>query len=339
MEQTTESTGTESTGTSTESTQVDSSVDTGASAPAESSTSTSGQETAGSTEAASIEAAKQASIAKYTPNFAFKVKDKEHQFDDFIKSAIRDADTEKKARELYEKAFGLDEVKAHRQKLQEDLGAIQPKYQAVEKSLQALGSYVQKKDYRSFFEALQIPKEDVIRYAVEELKFRELPPEQKAELESRRQQEQQFALIQEQNQTYAQQMQALVQKQAEFELSQEISKPEISQLAQGYDARVGKPGAFKAEVIRRGAYYETVMQKNVSANELVNEVAMLIGGLPQGAPGSAGGMLSQGNAVAAQVTKPTIKSFQGSTGASPVKKVFSSIDEIRKHRQNMADAN
>jgi len=332
MEQTNESTTTESTETSTES-----------SAPVESSgtstesTQASGQESATSAvdTAGSNEAAKAASIAKYTPNFAFKVKDKEHQFDDFVKAAIRDADTEKKARELYEKAYGLDEVKAHRQKLQEDLGSLQPKYQAVEKSLQALGGYVQKKDYRSFFEALQIPKDDIIRYAVEELKFREMPPEQKAELEARRQQEQQFALIHEQNQTYAQQMQELVVKQADFELTQELSKPEISSLAQAYDARVGKPGAFKSEVIRRGAYYESVAQRNVSAGELVKEIAMLMGGNP----GASNGTLPQGNAVAAHQPKPVIKSFQGSSGSSPVKKVFSSIDEIRKHRQNMADAN
>lgn len=331
MEQTTESTATES--TATESTAVESTpaVETSA---ADTGTS---QETTDSNaiDAASIEAAKKASIEKYTPNYAFKVKDKEHQFDDFVKAAIRDADTEKKARELYEKAYGLDEVKSHRQKLQEELGTIQPKYQAVEKSLQALGGFVQKKDYRSFFEALQIPKEDVIRYAVEELKFRDLPPEQKAELESRRQQEQQFALIQEQNQTYAQQMQDLVMRQAEFELTSEISKPEISQLAQSYDARVGQPGAFKAEVIRRGAYYETVMQQNVPASQLVKEVATLIGVVPQGLPATG---TPQGNAVAAHEKKPTIKSFQGSSGSAPVKKVFTSIDDIRKHYQNQAEA-
>lgn len=331
MEQTTESTTTESTAASTESTAAVES-----SPVSTESTQSSGQDSGASAmdSAGAIEAAKAASIAKYTPNYAFKVKDKEHQFDDFIKASIRDADTEKKARELYEKAYGLDEVKAHRQKLQEELGLIQPKFKDVEQSLKALGGFVQKKDYRSFFEALQIPKDDVIRYAVEELKFREMPPEQKAELENRRLQEQQFAQIQEQNQTYAQQMQDLVMRQAEFELSNEISKPEISTLAQAYDARVGKPGAFKAEVIRRGAYYETVMQKNVPASELVKEIAMLMGGNP-GAPN---GTLSQGNAVAAQQPKPVIKSFQGSSGSSPVKKVFSSIDEIRKHRQNMADA-
>lgn len=272
----------------------------------------------------------------FKPNFSFKVKDKEHQIDDFLKSAIKDAETEKKVKELYEKAYGLDEVKAHRQKIQEQLQAIEPKYQSVEKSLQALGSFVQKKDYRSFFEALQIPKDDILRYAVEELKFRELPPEQKAAIENQRQQEQQFMMANEYNQKLQNDMEALVMKQAQFELQQEISKPEISAAAQAFDARVGQPGAFMAQVIQRGSYYEKVHGQSKTAKELIDEVSMIAGLSPQGMP--AGNQTApQGNATAPQ-PKPVIKSFNGSNASSPVKKVFSSIDEIRKHRQNMANA-
>ncbi len=273
-----------------------------------------------------------AEAAKYNPNFAFKVKDKEHQFDDFIKAAIRDAETEKKARELYEKAYGLDEVKAHRQSLQEKLSEISPKYETVEKSLKALGSFVQKKDYRSFFDALQIPKQDIIRYAVEELKYQELPPEQRAAIEEQRQREQQFALAQESNQTLQQQIQTLHVKQAEFELSTELSRPEVSSAAQAFDARVGKPGAFKSEVIRRGAYYEGVLQQNVSAKQIVDEMIGIAGVAPQASPAGAQ------SATQAQAPKPVIKNFNGSSTSTPTKKVFTSIDEIRKHRQNMADA-
>jgi len=274
-------------------------------------------------------------VNAFKPNFSFKVKDKEHQIDDFLKSVIKDPETEKKVKELYEKAYGLDEVKAHRQKLQEQLQTIEPKYQTVEKSLQALGSFVQKKDYRSFFEALQIPKDDILRYAVEELKFRELPPEQKAAIEAQRQQEQQLMLANEQSMKLQSDMQALVMKQAEFELQQELSRPDISPAIQTFDARVGKPGAFMAEVIRRGAYYETVLKQAKTAKELVDEVSMLIGATQTGDQG-VGQTAPQGNASPQQ--KPVIKSFNGSNASSPVKKVFSSIDEIRKHRQNMANA-
>jgi hypothetical protein len=58
----------------------------------------------------------------YTPNTKFKVMDKEHEFDAWLAPHIKDAETEKKAKELYEKAYGLDYVK--------------PKYEASQKELE-----------------------------------------------------------------------------------------------------------------------------------------------------------------------------------------------------------
>lgn len=278
-----------------------------------------------------------AKVAAYTPNFKFKVKDKEFEIDEWARAAVKDAAMEKKVKELYEKAYGLDDVKADRETLKKKIAEIEPKFTSIQKSLGLLSQHIQKGDMRSFFEALKIPKEHVLRYALEEFKFEDLPAEQKAAIQAQREQERQLLQLNEQNQMYAQQMQQLALQQANTELSTALSKPEIASVAQAFDARAGKPGAFKAEVIKRGQLYETLNGTSITVEQAVNEVVALIGGLPQAAPDATQGG-QQSNAEALQ-QKPVIKNFSGASQTSPTKKVFSSIDEIRKERQKLNSAN
>lgn len=289
----------------------------------------------GASKAAGTEA--QGGQAAYTPNFKFKVKDKELEFDDFLKPIIKTKDLETKARELYEKAHGLDEVKAARETFKTQAEEWKGKYSQVETSLQTLGSYVKKDDFRSFFQALNIPKEKIIKYAIEELKYQELPPEQKAAIDQQREREMALEQTGSQNQQLQQQMAQLVQQQATFELNQELAAPNVVQAMQAYDTRAGQAGAFKAEVIRRGQYYEAVHKISPPASQLVQEVLNLIGVTAQAQQGTQASSNEQSSqTVHNQQQKPVISSFSGGGTKSPTaRKVPASIDDLRKMRQNL----
>lgn len=272
----------------------------------------------------------------YAPNFKFKVKDKELEFDDFVKPIVKTKDVEQKIKDLYEKAHGIEEVKAARETFKTQAEEWKGKFTQVEASLQTLGSYVKKDDFGSFFKALNIPKEKIIRYAIEELKYQELPPEQKAAIDLQRQQQTEFEMAQTQNQTLQQQMANLIQQQATFELNQELARPDVSQAITAYDTGAGQAGAFRAEVIRRGQYYEAVHKISPPASQLVQEILSLVGvqaQAQQGTQASSNGSPSQ--VVQNQKEKPVISSFQGGGGKSPTRKVPSSIDDLRKMRQNL----
>lgn len=283
------------------------------------------------------EASQAKPVDVYSPNYKFKVKDKELEFDDFVKPIIKTKDVEQKLKDLYEKAHGLDEVKTARETFKTQAEEWKGKYSQVEQSLQTLGSYVKKGDFRTFFQALNIPKEQVIRYAIEELKYQELPPEQKAAIDQQREQEMAYEAASSQNQTLQQQMAQLVQQQTTFELNQELAAPTVAQAIEAYDARLAKPGAFKAEVIRRGQYYEAVHKISPPASQLVQEVLSLIGVQAQSPQGQQ--VISQeqsGQTVHQnQQNKPTISSFAGSGAKSPTRKVPGSIEDLRKMRQNL----
>lgn len=282
------------------------------------------------------EASKSATTpSAFTPNFKFKVKDKDLEIDDFLKPVVKDAETEKKLRELYEKAHGLDEVKGSRDTFKTEAEQWKGRFSNVETSLKTLGEYVKKDDFRSFFEALNIPKDKIIQYAINELKYQELPAEQRAAIEAQR--EQQFAYEQSsvQNQTLQKQMADLVQKQAAFELDQELAKPEIVQAAQSFDTRTGKAGEFRKLVIQRGQYYEAVHKISPPASQLAQEVVQLIGVQATAQPGTAPSQnQSSPTGSQTQAAKPVIPSFSGG-GKSPVKKMPTSIDDLRALRQNL----
>jgi len=275
----------------------------------------------------------------WTPNFKFKVKDKELEFDDSLKGLIKDKSLETKMRELHEKAYGLDDVKVGRDALKTQLMEKSTQYEAVATSLKTLGTLVQRKDYGSFFDALKIPKQEIINYAIQELKYAELPAEQKSVIDQQRQQQAQLFQVENQNQTYQQQLADLTVKQAHFEMDQALSSPEVKTAAEAFDARVGKPGAFKLEMIKRGQFYENVHQVSPPASQLAAELLNLIGAQGSAQPGaiqtSQGTQQSQqAQVVQNQSQKPVIPSFAGgSSTKSATKKVPMSVEDLRKIRQ------
>lgn len=271
----------------------------------------------------------------YTPNYKYKIKDKELEFDEYIRPVIKDADTEKKVKDLYERAFGLDEVKQSRDSFKTKFDEVSGKYGGLEKSLQTLSGFVQRKDFGSFFETLQIPKENVVKWVIDELRYNELPPEQKAQIDEQKRFQSQQYQFQTQSEQHMHQMREFTQQQLSFEMS----KPDVANIVQNFDQRMGQ-GAFQREVINRGAYYEQVQGKSLPASQLVSEVLALVSpGGQQATPN-----VQDPNAVAQTTTsqgvttqqeaKPAVKVFNSGGGsASPVKKTITSLDELRKLRE------
>jgi len=271
---------------------------------------------------------------QWKPNFEFTVKDAKHQFDDWAKELVKNKEIEEKFRDLYSKSYGIDEIKADRQAAREQFEEVQEKYTRVEQSLKTLGEYVKQGDFRTFFEVLQIPRDKIIRYAIEELKYAELPPEERQAIEQQREMQQRLAQIENENRSLYDHQARLVMQQTESALNSELSKPEIAQIAQAYDARVGQPGAFRQEVIKRGAYYEATLKTTVPVGQAVQEVLTLVGGT--GAPQATNPQVAGPGEVATQ-KKPVIPTFGGNSGASPTKKVYTSVDDLKKARQSLAE--
>lgn len=274
-------------------------------------------------------------IPEWTPSYKFKIKDKEQEFDDFVKPIVKTKDVEEKIKSLYEKAYGLDEVKTSRESFKQQVEEWKGKYGQVEQSLKTLGDYVKKGDFNTFFGALNIPKDKIIQYAIEELKYQELPQDQRQAIDLQRQQQTEFEKAQQMNQTLHQQMAQMVQRQTEFELNQALASPDIAEAISSYETLVGKPGLIRNEIIKRGQYYELTQKESPSAKQLVDEVlGLIINQANSAKPSTTTSISTPGQVVQNQKEKPVISSFQGGA-KSPTKKVPTSIDDLRKMRQQL----
>ena len=279
-------------------------------------------------------AAKVDETPAYAPNFKFKVLDKEHEFDEWAKAAVKDADTEKKIREIYEKAYGLDSVKQDRHTLKNELTEYRDKVSKTEAALEAVSDFVRQKDYDSFFESLNIPKQDILQYALKLVQREQMPPEQKAVYEQQRTLDMQARQYREQNEQLLKSKQQFEVQQRTHELQAAISRPDISGVVSAYETGMGTPGSFSDYVIRIGQAY-AAQGRDIPVEEAVSEAVRHLRavnpslGVTQPLTGQ------QTNAgVVAQANKPVIPNIQG-RGTSPVKTAIRSIDDLRNRAKEL----
>ena len=276
-------------------------------------------------------------IAAYQPNFKFKVLDQEKEIDEWLKPAIKDADTEKKVRELYERAYGLDHVKGDRQRIRDSFTSFQNEVAPQLALVSRANDLLAKKDYDTLLgTVLKIPEDDILKQAHKILQMREMPPEQRQALEHARQASQRLYELENQNQYLSQSHEQVAVQARTQELDWTLQRPDVSQLATAYDTRAGKQGAFRQAVIERGQYRALTSGRDLSPEQAVQEVLQFLGGptalIP--APQNAQANMQMSQPVS-QDKKPVITNIQG-RGTSPAKKVIKSLDGLRQKAKEMA---
>jgi len=263
----------------------------------------------------------------YQPSFKFKHLGKEHEFEDWVKPFVKDAETEAKMRSLYEKSYGLDFLKTDKQNLKTQLQEVSTKYAETEKAIETIGSYARNKDWDSFFESLSIPKEEILKYAIEVVRREQMPPDQKAQWESARQAQQAAKYYEQQNQTLQQQQQQFQVEQRTFQLQNEISKPEISKIAEMYNAGMENPSAFEQFVIRIGQQYAAQGQ-DIPVTQAVQEAVRHLKAVnPQLGSSPEQMQETPANRVVQPSGKPVIPNIKG-RGTSAVKSTVRSLEDL-----------
>jgi hypothetical protein len=259
--------------------------------------------------------------AAYAPNFKYKVLKEEKEIPEWARPFVTSADVEKNVRELFEKADGIEAVKTHRDQL--------------------VVGHLQRGDLDIFFEALNIPEATVLKYALYRLQLKENPQQFAAHEQMRQIQLQNLQLQQQLEQSNSGYTNIAVQTR-EMQLDTHLGRPELLTAVQSFDQRVGKPGAFRTEVIKRGKMY-AAMEQDAPVEQVVSEVLQLIGwqgqstqaqpNVQNGAGAAAAPAAGAGTPAAGQA-KPTLPNVRGK-GTSPAQKVFKSTEELRKHARQM----
>lgn len=261
-------------------------------------------------------------VPAYSPNFKYKVGDKEHEFDEWIRPAVKTKEQEEKLRDYYTKAFGIDAVKEDREKIKGEASTYSKKYSELETAVQNTLKPLKTGDLGSFFKALNIPQEAVYKYVHDQLNYQDLPPDQKVQIDQQREIQQRAQQYEERYNQQTQRSQELEVRLLTNELEFELSKPEIKEMSQVYQERTGK--SFRDEIIRQGDLMARTYGKVYAPREVISELAATVGKLM--------GPLGQQAPAQQQVpgpAKPTLPNIQG-RATTPVKAKVQTLDDLKK---------
>jgi hypothetical protein len=269
----------------------------------------------------------------FTPNFKVKSFGKEFEIPEKFRGLIKDAESEKEVRDIFEKAFGIDGMREKNQTLREKYEALNTEvshYKQQDQQIDFLVKCLERKDYDTYFETLQIPEKDLQEWMYQKLKMAELPNEQQRLYTDSRQSQKKLYELEMQNQqlkstiesTTVEQQNAQIQ-QRERDLETVLSRQDVSSVMKAFDSKHGE-GAFKNEIVGRGILAWNTQKKDLTAEEAVNQVMSLFG--------PAMVQASQTNAVAAVKDRPTLPIVEGKP-VSPTAKKVNSVEDLRKLAQ------
>ena len=251
---------------------------------------------------------------------------------------IKDAETEKKLRDLYERAHGIDFVKQQRDKIRNEFQSVKQQHDPLVAELSQVGKFLQNKDFNSFFGKFNIPKEAIVQWVADELNFQQLPQDQRQKLEAARTVQERAYSLEQENQTLKQQYEQHQVATLDSQIKQVMAHPQVVEGMSIFDVRFGHLGAFQEEMIRRGDYYYQTTGKLVPPDVIAVEV-MKMSGLWNETPGqqAAPQQSAAPQVVEAPQAKPVIKNIAAkSSGASPVKKTYKSMEELKERYKQLS---
>lgn len=271
-------------------------------------------------------------VPEYVPSYAVKSYGKEYEIPETFRSLIKDKETEKAVREVFERAYGLDNLKGVHQNVRQENVSLKEWKESTEREIGALNEALASKDFDSVREILGISEEDLIRHAIALV---ERTPEQKSALQQQRRQSQELSQRDMEYQRVLQQNEQMAVRMREIELDQYLFKPEVAAIAQKYNAGKANPDAFKDLVIRVGQSH-VALGKDIPVAEAVREAIGYLEGFvrieddPAGTPPA-----GNGPKVVPRNHKEALPNIAGSN-KTPVKSQVTSIEDLKRIRDAMS---
>lgn len=285
----------------------------------------------------------------FEPNFKFNVLDKQHEIPKEFQALIKDKDSEKMVREIFEKAYGLESVKTKATEVRTERDNLAQENTAIKQSMDSLRSIYQgavssgnfmKLD--DFFARLKIPEQHIMQYALAKVQFSNLPPEQQQLIRGNLDAEKRAEEVSSQADQHLSQAQQARSELTRVQLDYTMAKPDVKSIADQFDVQAGKPGAFRQQVINVANLHFLQRKVDLSpeqATQIVIQDLGLKAPVMQAAPAATG--------TQAQVVPPagkvivrenkTIPNIQGRS-SSPLKKSPRSIEDLKELSRQAQEA-
>ncbi|NJM54539.1 MAG: hypothetical protein HC841_00205 [Verrucomicrobiae bacterium] len=210
---------------------------------------------------------------EWKPSFKFKAADQEHEIPEFARGWVT-KDNEKQVVELFQKAYGLDQVKGK-------LTETSNKYMGLQQALTGVIG-LRDKDLGKFFEKVGVTKETLAKWIHSQAALEQMSPDERAVYNKNRELEEEREGLSAALETLRSEFETTAVHARTQELDTVLSRPEVQALAAEYNQRIGDENGFRNLVIRHGRTEAVLSQgeRDLSAAEAVMEVMQLLGHKP-----------------------------------------------------------
>lgn len=283
----------------------------------------------------------------YTPNWKYKAFGKEYEIDETFRPLVKDAETEKKVRDVFERAQSMNDYKQKYSQQHQTYTQLQKEYTPIKENLAMVGKFIKDGDYSAFLNSFGITDQAIFGWAEKRLEELQLPEHQRQALEKSREAQWQNYQLQQQYSQAQEQIQQHAVETRTMQLDTTLGRPEISGMAQTWDSRMGE-GSFRQLVIDEASAHFYATGQDMSVEQALALVSKKFGGWmasQQSAPQTSQESLAQPTDGQAAPTTSGVKPGQKKgvpviphvTGksASPVKKAITNMDELMKRRADL----
>lgn len=210
-------------------------------------------------------------VPVYKPDLKYKAAGIEKEVPELFRSLIKDKKSEEEVKELLTRAHGQEETKAKNEQLTQTVQQMAPKLQHFQQSLVKLQQLWQRGDIPGWLDTLGVSKESIYKWVLDEANYNQLPPDQKALIDQRRNAERQAWQAQDNVGQVSQRERELATQLKAAQLDSCLGKPDVKAMQDAFDARVGTPGAFRNAVASHG---EAVWLRSNGQTDLTPEQAI-----------------------------------------------------------------
>lgn len=287
----------------------------------------------------SEEAAAAAIKEAYKPKLKFTAAKKEYDVPEIFRGLMTDAEKEKYIHSVLSKAHGIEAVQHKYKEMRDQAEQIHQAYTQVMQPIQLGQEAYKRGDMDTVFATLRIDPNKVLQWAYEKVQLSQMPPEQRQLYEARTQAEKRAWELERQTASLSQQSLEQQANQIDQMIDLVLERPDFSSVAEAYDTRKGKPGAFRDLITLMGEQEFNRTGKIIPPLEAAKAAVELLGEKIGGQARPAETPTPQATpAAAAPAEKPkiTLPNAGGAKASAPAKTKVKSIDDLKRIHQQMA---
>ncbi len=277
-------------------------------------------------------------VPAFTPNLKYKAFGKEKEIEEFWRPLIKDADSEKKVKELFTRADAFEDVKSRADSAAVEHQKTLQQFTALDRDVRRVTKFLNNGDLDNFFASVRLSDDMLLQHLQRKAELAKLSPIQQQQYQRDVNTRAESLLQQEQYDELQNNYASTTVQARTMALDMVMMRPEIQSVASAWDSKMGM-GSFRNLIVQEGASQWHATKKDLPPEEVVGLVLQKFGKLVETAPQAQAPQQQVAQPVVPQAPqaqapvvvqgKPVIPSING-RGTSPVKQAPKSLDDLRR---------